>query len=71
MGNWKEAKIRRKQILEGEGKRIIMGRYIISPILGKGYIYDRFYCNCGFTNKNYWQALFHKLKNLSHKMKKR
>lgn len=70
MGNWKEAEIRRTQILEGKGKCITIGDYIISPILGKGYIHDRFSCNCGFTNRSGWQAIIHRLKNLSHKTRK-
>lgn len=70
MGNWKEAEIRRMQILEGKGKGIIIGKYIIPPILGRGYIHDRFSCNCGFTDKSGWQAMIHRIKNLSHEMRK-
>jgi hypothetical protein len=51
MENWKEAKIRREQILSGGGKGVIIDSKYYPPILGKGYIHDRFSCNCGFTDR--------------------
>lgn len=68
MGNWKEAEIRREQILGGKGI-VIDGKYY-PPMFGKGYIHDRFSCSCGFTDRSGWQAMFHRLRNLSHKIKK-
>jgi len=60
MGNWKEAERIREEMLMPKGV-VIDGKYY-PPIFGKGYIHDRYSC-C-------WQATGHKLKNLSHKMKK-
>ncbi len=68
MGNWKEAEHIRKTMLDAKGV-VIDGKYY-PPILGKGYIHDRYSCDCGFTDKSRWQAAGHKLKNLLHKMKK-
>lgn len=66
MGDWKEAKRVRDAMLKAEGV-VIDGKFH-PPILGKGYIHDRYSCNCGFTDKSNWNATFHKFRNLSHKM---
>ncbi len=68
MGNWKEAEHLREQILKAKGI-IIDGKYY-PPIHGKGYIHDRYSCNCGFTDDNGWRVACHKLKNPFHKMRK-
>lgn len=68
MGNWKEAERVREAILEAKGV-VIDGKYI-PPILGKGFIHDRYSCDCGFTDKSSWQAFLHEWKNPSHKMMK-
>lgn len=68
MGNWKEAERIREAILKAEGV-IIDGKHY-SPILGKGYIHDRYSCSCGFTDNSGWKELYHELRNPSHKMTK-
>ena len=66
MGNWKEAERVREEMQKAKGV-VIEGKYY-PPILGKGYIHDRYSCDCGFTDKSYWQVVGHKLKNPFHKM---
>lgn len=68
MGNWKEAERVREAMIKEDGV-VIGGRYY-PQILGKGYIHDKYSCTCGFTDKIAWKALFHELRNLSHKMTK-
>lgn len=68
MGNWKEAKRIRDVMLKAE-VTVIDGKYY-PPIHGKGYIYDKYSCDCGFTDKSSWKALYHGLRNLSHSMTK-
>ncbi len=58
----------REAMLKSKGV-VIDGKYI-PPIVGKGFIYDRYSCSCGFTDKSRWQAFIHILKNSSHKMVK-
>lgn len=67
-GKLKEAERVRDSMMKAKGI-VIEGRFY-PPILGKGYIHDRFSCDCGFTDKSGWQAMIHRLKNLSHKMRK-
>ena len=66
--NWKENKIIQEAMRNA--KDIIVDGIRIPPIRGEGCIYDRFSCNCGWTDDSKWGSIIHKLLNLSHKMRK-
>jgi len=69
MGNWKDAKRVRDAMMK-DTKGVFIDGMCIPPIRGKGFIHDRYSCDCGFTDKSSWQAMIHRLKNLRHKMRK-
>lgn len=69
MGNWKE-NLKLMEILTSENREgVTINGVYIPPIRGKGFIHDKYSCDCGWTDKGFWDVFHHAIKNSTHKMK--